>query len=419
MDPGEISAAMDAAADASTAVPGEQGQSVFGALDALESGGATPGSVAPSTLSQLNSLGMGNVPGLNPNNPTQTVGQMVAAQNFGSALNAMAPTMLSVAPMLSGAVTLQGLMSGKGFVNPMDVFTAAVYGGGGPSATSGGVPGGEGGVSPEPVTAPALAGLSPDLFASGGASGGESIPYGQPRVEGGTWSSGAGVAGASGLYGQDDEEERRRRGEPPQFEEGGMIGPGGMPMVGGAPMAGVQQPAQSMQDASPQMAMQQVQQFVQQNPQQLQEIQSEILGAMQSGQLQPQGLNRVVQLTQVVMQNPEMYPYVRNFLIQQGIMDDDDLPPQYSPGVLFLLGLVAEAAKTMSGSMGAVAGVAPPVESLAMGGNVPDSAKRGGGVIIEAHEGEYVIPAHIVRQKGTDFFDKMIGKDVKAERGAA
>ena len=191
-----------------------------------------------------------------------------------------------------------------------------------------------------------------------------------------------------------------------------MIGPGGMPMVGGAPMAGVQQP---MQDAEPQMAAQQVQQFVQQNPQQVQEIQGELLDAMQSGELQPQALNRVVQLTQVVMQNPEMYPYVRNFLIQQGIMDDDDLPPQYSPGVLFLLGLIAEAAKTMSGSMGSMAGVAPPVESLARGGNVPDSAKRSGGVIIEAHEGEYVIPAHIVRQKGTDFFDKLIGKDVKAE----
>ena len=246
MDPGEISAAMDAAPDTTTGVPGDVGQAVFGALDALESGQVTPGSVSASTLSQLNSLGMGNVPGFNPNNPTQTVGQMVASQNLGSALNAMAPTVLSLAPMLSGAVTLQGLMSGRGFVNPMDVFTAAVYGGGGPSATSGGVPGGEGGAQPEPVTAPALAGLSPDLFASGGASGGESIPFGRPSVEGGTWSSGAGVAGASGLYGQDDEEERRRRGEPPQFEEGGMIGPGGMPMVGGAPMAGVQQPMQEM-----------------------------------------------------------------------------------------------------------------------------------------------------------------------------
>lgn len=415
MDPGEISAAMDAAPDTTTGVPGDVGQAVFGALDALESGQVTPGSVSSSTLSQLNNLGMGNITGFNPNNPTQTVGQMVASQNLQSALNFAAPGLMSVVPGFTTAVTLQSLLSGKGFVNPLDVFTAAVnapQGQGGTTGMSGFAEGG--GAQPEPVTAPALAGLSPDLFASGGASGGESIPFGRPSVEGGTWSSGAGVAGASGMFGTDDEEERRRRGELPQFEEGGMIGPGGMPMVGGAPMAGVQQP---MQDAEPQMAAQQVQQFVQQNPQQVQEIQGELLDAMQSGELQPQALNRVVQLTQVVMQNPEMYPYVRNFLIQQGIMDDDDLPPQYSPGVLFLLGLIAEAAKTMSGSMGSMAGVAPPVESLARGGNVPDSAKRSGGVIIEAHEGEYVIPAHIVRQKGTDFFDKLIGKDVKAEKG--
>jgi hypothetical protein len=29
-------------------------------------------------------------------------------------------------------------------------------------------------------------------------------------------------------------------------------------------------------------------------------------------------------------------------------------------------------------------------------------------VPINAHEGEYVIPAHVVRAKGTEFFDKLI-----------
>ena len=127
----------------------------------------------------------------------------------------------------------------------------------------------------------------------------------------------------------------------------------------------------------------------------------------------------IVKLAQVVAQNPDMYPYARNFLIQQDIMDEADLPQQYSPAVAFLMNLVAEAARGVSGSAPAAAGTAPPVASMAKGGMVPDSKKANGSVVIEAHEYEYVIPKHIVMQKGTDFFDKLIGKDVKAERSAA
>lgn len=412
----------------SPSVPGSQGQEVFDALDALQSGNITPGSIAPSTLSQLNDLGMGNVPGFNPNNPTQTVGQMVASQNLHSALNTITPYALSMVPGLAAAVTLQGLLTGKGLVNPMQEFTAAVYGGGSslspggttalsPSSTDntgpdgGGYSGGD-----EPAPPPAVSpNLASELAASGGA-GGVTAPYMGPLRDLRVAYEGQGAVGAGGFYGEDDEEARRRRGELPRYEEGGMIGPGGMPMVGGAPRAGVRE---GVPQATPQGGMQQVQQFAQQHPQQVQEIQREILSGLQSGELQPQVVNRIVQLIQVVLQNPDMYPYVRNFLIQQDVVDEGDLPPQYNEGVVFMLGVIAEAAKGVSGSAASAAGAAPPMESMAMGGTVPDSKKRSGGVIIEAHEGEYVIPAHIVRQKGTDFFDKMIGKDVKAEKGAA
>lgn len=394
-----------------------------GGMGTVPGGPTATNGLDAGSLQALSSAGFGNM----DISPSQTVGQALASLNTASTLNKVAPYAMAMMPGLTTAVTLQGLLSGKGFVNPLDVFTAAVNnqqeqaqsGMGGTTGFAGmdygG--GGDGGYSPEPTptVAPALASATPEMLA-GGAGGGVNAPYGGPM--GGlrfTYNS-PGAAGASGAFGMDDEEERRRRGELPRFEEGGMIGPGGMPMIGGAPRAGVQQAAPQ---AAPQGMMQQVQQFVQQHPQQVQEIQQEILSGLQSGELQPQVLNRVVQLVQVVEQNPEMYPYVRNFLIQQDIVDEGDLPPQFNEGVVFLLGVIAEAAKSVSGSAGAMAGMAPPVESLAQGGNVPDSAKRSGGVIIEAHEGEYVIPAHIVRQKGTDFFDKLIGKDAKAEKGAA
>jgi len=50
--------------------------------------------------------------------------------------------------------------------------------------------------------------------------------------------------------------------------------------------------------------------------------------------------------------------------------------------------------------------------SMATGGALPERARRkDGGIPIMAHEGEFVIPADVVRRKGTDFFEKMIQSD--------
>ena len=56
----------------------------------------------------------------------------------------------------------------------------------------------------------------------------------------------------------------------------------------------------------------------------------------------------------------------------------------------------------------------PPQATMRTGGEVPTSNNADGTVAINAHKGEYVIPEHVVLAKGTDFFDKMIGKDGKA-----
>lgn len=379
----------------------------------------------------------------------QTVDQAVASLNLARGLDFAAPYAIQAIPGVSSVLTASGLAQGQGFgaFNPFrsldtirdavsrnqmemqtaqqGAFTAAQRGG---ARAVGGVVGGggvDGGMQATPTISSRLGSIPGGI---GGLSAGLPADGGYSDV-GGTWSSGPGAAGAASNLGEEEDEEKRKRkaglfSTTPAFEEGGMVGPGGTPMIGGMPdpgrmppMAGLQQPMAA--GASPQMAGMQARQFAQQNPQQLEEIRQEILQAMQNGELQPQALNLVTQLSQVVSQNPDMYPYVRNFLIQQGIMDEDDLPPQFDPAVGFLLDLVAEAAKGVSGSAQAGQGMAPPMQSMAQGGTVPDSKKSSGGVIIEAHEGEYVIPAHIVRQKGTDFFDKLIGKDVKAEKGAA
>jgi hypothetical protein len=210
---------------------------------------------------------------------------------------------------------------------------------------------------------------------------------------------GAGIGGAAGMAGQ--------VAPMPSFQEGGMIGPGGMPIrpgAGGAP--GLAQPGAPAGEVSSQQLQMEAQRFVQQNPQQFQQIQMALQQAIQSGEVTPQELNTVVQMATVALQNPEMYPQLRAMAIQQGLATEQDLSPQYDRGLLFVLLLVGQ---SMQGGMGAVAPGQQPMRSMAKGGALPQkSANADGSIPIKAHEGEYVIPANVVRMKGVEFFDKLV-----------
>jgi hypothetical protein len=50
------------------------------------------------------------------------------------------------------------------------------------------------------------------------------------------------------------------------------------------------------------------------------------------------------------------------------------------------------------------------IPSMAQGGMTPDSKKSDGSVLINAHEGEYVIPKRVVEMKGKEFFDSLVEK---------
>jgi hypothetical protein len=204
----------------------------------------------------------------------------------------------------------------------------------------------------------------------------------------------------------------------PSYQQGGMIGMGGMP----EPMSGMSQPANvgvnpngAQGSMPPQMLEMQINQFATQRPQEMAQIRQAIMQELQSGALTQQELNTIVQLATVAAQNPEMYPYVRNFAIQQGIATEQDLPPQYDQGLVFVLLLAARAVQAdlggqnmMQGGSPAMAGSAIP--SMARGGMTPDSKKADGSVLINAHEGEYVIPKRVVEMKGKEFFDTLVEK---------
>jgi len=202
------------------------------------------------------------------------------------------------------------------------------------------------------------------------------------------------------------------------YAEGGMVGMEGMRVppgaVPGMPMAGVNPEVSAETPMDPQMMQMQINQVASRHPQAMAEIRNAIMEELQSGDLTPQELNMIVQLTQVAANNPEMYPYVKQFAMQQGLAAAGDLPDQYDQGLVMVLLLAARAVQQDIGGAPAEMGqppgsAAPVIPSMKKGGMLPSSGKSE-PVIIEAHTGEYVIPKHVVDMKGKEFFDSLVEK---------
>jgi len=211
----------------------------------------------------------------------------------------------------------------------------------------------------------------------------------------------------------------------PQYEMGGQVGPQGMPIR----PAGLQQGGQGQQNMNPQMMEMQINDMMNKNPEAVARIRAAIEAGLQSGELNQQELNMAIQLAQVVMQNPEMYPQIRQFAISRGLATEQDLPQQYDQGLVLALMMAAKAMQAdvqiqevqMNPQVGQVGGqmqqpmqsaqMQAPMASMRVGGKLPDNSPNADGSIpITAHEGEYVIPKHVVKAKGTEFFDSLLEK---------
>lgn len=192
------------------------------------------------------------------------------------------------------------------------------------------------------------------------------------------------------------------RFQPYAFEEGGMVGPGGMPIQQGMPQPMNRAPM-SAEEMDGQMA-----QTVQNDPQRIQALATELQNAIQTGELQADQVNMGLQLAQSAVQDPNLYPQLREFAIANGLAEQADLPMEYDEGLIFIIILACKLALGMP-----VPGMGQPMQqgmpSMRAGGALPEeSPNPGGGIPIMAHEGEYVIPKEVVARKGTEFFDKLI-----------
>ena len=214
---------------------------------------------------------------------------------------------------------------------------------------------------------------------------------------------------------------------PPAYADGGMVPPAPpaappMAQPGLAPQQpGMMPPggAAPTQRMSLQQLQQEAQKFAQANPQAVQAIREALMEGVQDGDITPQQITMLVQMAVAAAQNPELYPRLRQMAIQQGMADEEDLPMQYDQGIVFSL-IIAGAA--MQGGQGMAApqvpGAQAPAAMMKDGGHIAmirsptgDNTGRADDIPIRVSGGEYVIPKHIVERKGTEFFDKLIGKD--------
>lgn len=216
---------------------------------------------------------------------------------------------------------------------------------------------------------------------------------------------------------------------PPAFADGGMVPPaptaappmnqpGLAPQQPGMTPPGGAAPTQRM---TLQQLQQEAQKFAQANPQAVQAIREALMEGVQGGDVTPQQITMLVQMAVAVAQNPDLYPRLRQMAIQQGLADEEDLPVQYDQGLIFAL-IVAGTAMQQPGGQVMAAPQAPgaqaPAAMMAEGGHIAmtrsptgDNTGRADDIPIRVSGGEYVIPKHVVERKGTEFFDKLIGKD--------
>lgn len=194
----------------------------------------------------------------------------------------------------------------------------------------------------------------------------------------------------------------------PSYEVGGMVQPAGVQPMGAQPMDAQSGPMNG------QMMEMQINQMAAQNPEVVARIRAAIEAGLQAGELSMEELNMAIELAKTVLQNPEMYPQVRQFAIQKGLAEEGDLSVEYDEGIVVALLMAAKSMATDIEFEGQQS--AQEVQEMQAGGVLEGPSHDDGGIPVkvagsgraEMEGGEYVIPKSVVMAKGTDFFDKML-----------
>ncbi len=193
------------------------------------------------------------------------------------------------------------------------------------------------------------------------------------------------------------------RMQPATYQEGGMVQPGLQPQMAAGP-------------TNPAMMDGQINQTLAGNPEVVARIRAAIEAGIQSGELDANELNMIIQLAKTVQQNPAMYPQIRQMAIQRGIVPAEEIPEQYDEGLITAIIMAAKAMEADVQIEGAEMMQPQPPQMMNEGGVLIGPSHAQGGIPTkvagvnnaEMEGGEYVIPKNVVKAKGTEFFDRML-----------
>ena len=100
---------------------------------------------------------------------------------------------------------------------------------------------------------------------------------------------------------------------------------------------------QAAQQRNPAMMEAEINQTLANNPEVVARIRAAIEAGIQSGELDVNELNTLIQLAKTVQQNPAMYPQIRQMAIQRGILPAEEIPEQYDEGLIIALIMASKA----------------------------------------------------------------------------
>ena len=275
------------------------------------------------------------------------------------------------------------------------------------------------------------AGLPDPEYGSGWGSGGYADSAQNAGSTSSVTSSGApadGVGNGTGGW-KDGGYINEMPGLTKRYADGGDV-MDGMPMDG-MPMDGMSQVSMGGQPDAQQIQAQIAQMM--RDPQMVQRLLARPAQLMQSGELTPDEVVTMGRVAEAAMFNPALYPQLRQFVAAQGMTP---LPPSFDPTVIINIIVISRALQQMQGQQGATPpGQVPSMDQAQM--QNPVGMKNGGylqgpgtgrsdsigtvnestGSPVKVANGEYVIPAHVVRAKGRDFFDGLLRKYTAVPKG--
>lgn len=208
----------------------------------------------------------------------------------------------------------------------------------------------------------------------------------------------------------------------PGYATGGVVGspPNGSPGL---------QPAAGTQQLTPEMADMQMKNLLAKRPEMSVAVKQAVQEAMDSGEFSPEQANTIAQLAQATLNNPALWPQLRAWAIKQGLATEQDIPVQYDQGLVLAVLLAARAyiaeesgAPGMQQGMMARQNFAEGGQILGPGTGTSDSilaANKSTGTPVKVSNGEYIVPAHVVAAKGTDFFDNLVNKYSEEQQNGA